>query len=157
PDRAPPDLRPVLHAELDRLPEKYRAPVVLCYLEGKTNEEAARQLRWPVGTVKTRLTRARALLRRRLIGRGVALSVGGLAATLSSGAASAQVPAQLTAATVQAALGNAAGSAGAGISASVTVLVEGMLRELFLAKMKATGLALVMLAAVVLGVGAVAG
>src|SRR5262249_29507480 len=117
----------------------------------------ARQLRWPVGTVKTRLTRARALLRRRLTGRGVTLSVGALAATLSSGAASAQVPAQLTAPTVQAAPGHAAGAAGAGISASVTALVEEMLKELFLARMKATGLALVMLAAVVVGVGAVAG
>ena len=43
------ELRPVLHAEVDRLPEKYRLPVILCYLEGKTNEEVAELLRWPVG------------------------------------------------------------------------------------------------------------
>ncbi len=61
-----PDLRPVMHEEIRRLPEKYRAPVVLCYLEGKTNEEAAEQLSWPVGTVKARLSRARDMLRSRL-------------------------------------------------------------------------------------------
>ena len=50
------ELRPVLHDEVDRLPDKYRLPVILCYLEGKTNEEVARELRWPVGTVKGRLS-----------------------------------------------------------------------------------------------------
>ena len=51
------DIRRVLHAALGQLPEKYRAPVVLCYLEGKTNEEAARQLGWPAGTMSRRLQR----------------------------------------------------------------------------------------------------
>ncbi len=60
------ELRPVLHEEVDRLPEKYRIPVILSYLEGKTNEEVAELLRWPVGTVKGRLSRARDLLRSRL-------------------------------------------------------------------------------------------
>ena len=53
------ELRPVLHDEVNRLPEKYRTPVVLCYTEGKTNEEVAQLLMWPVGTVKGRLSRAR--------------------------------------------------------------------------------------------------
>ena len=59
---------PELHAAIERLPAKYRDPIVLCYLEGFTHEQAASQLRWPVGTVKTRLTRGRERLRRRLSG-----------------------------------------------------------------------------------------
>jgi RNA polymerase sigma factor (sigma-70 family) len=68
------ELRPIVHEELIRLPEKYRLPMVLSYLEGKTNEEVADLLQWPVGTVKGRLMRARELLRSRLGRRGVALS-----------------------------------------------------------------------------------
>src|SRR5262249_27839110 len=63
PDREP---RPWLHEEVGRLPEKYRVPVLLCYFEGLTHEEAAGRLGWPLGTVKGRLARARDLLRRRL-------------------------------------------------------------------------------------------
>jgi RNA polymerase sigma-70 factor (ECF subfamily) len=72
------DLRRVLDDELLRLPEKYRAPVVLCDLEGHTREEAARRLGWPTGSMSRRLDRARSLLRRRLTHRGVALSLVGL-------------------------------------------------------------------------------
>jgi RNA polymerase sigma factor (sigma-70 family) len=68
----------VLDEEVRRLPEKYRAPVLLCYMQGQTNEEAARQLRCPTGTVKVRLSRARDLLRRRLVRRGAVLSVAAL-------------------------------------------------------------------------------
>ena len=73
------DLRRVLDDELLRLPEKYRAPVVLCDLEGHTREEAARQLGWPTGSMSRRLDRARSLLRRRLTHRGVALAIVGVA------------------------------------------------------------------------------
>ena len=72
------DLRRVLDDELMRLPEKYRAPVVLCDLEGHTREEAARRLGWPAGSMSRRLDRARSLLRSRLTSRGVALGVIGL-------------------------------------------------------------------------------
>src|SRR5262245_31917339 len=70
------DLGGLVRAELARLPEKYRAPVVLCYLEGKTNEQAAHELGWPAGSMSRRLEKARRLLREMLTGRGLALLVG---------------------------------------------------------------------------------
>jgi len=85
------ELKPVLHDEVNRLPEKYRVPVILCYLEGKTNEEAAELLKWPVGTVKGRLSRARDLLRSRLTRRGLALSAALLVTSLSNGTVIAEV------------------------------------------------------------------
>src|SRR5207247_6951225 len=92
-----------LDQELSRLPEKYRAPVVLCYLEGKSYEEAAQQLGCPKGTVATRLTRARELLHERLACRGLGLTAGLLATGLSQEAASAAVPVALVASTVRSA------------------------------------------------------
>jgi RNA polymerase sigma-70 factor (ECF subfamily) len=65
------ELREVLDQELDHLPEKYRAPLVLCYLEGKTNEEAARLLNCPIGSMSNRLARGRGLLRSRLTRHGL--------------------------------------------------------------------------------------
>ena len=85
------ELRPVLHDEVRRLPDKYRIPVILSYLEGKTNEEVAELLHWPVGTVKGRLSSARALLRSRLTRRGMALSAAFLSSALTDGAVFAEV------------------------------------------------------------------
>jgi RNA polymerase sigma factor (sigma-70 family) len=85
------ELRPVLHAEVERLPERYRIPVILSYLEGKTNEEVAELLRWPVGTVKGRLSRARDLLRSRLMRRGLSLSAAFVVTALQHDAVSAEV------------------------------------------------------------------
>ncbi|MBP3953918.1 sigma-70 family RNA polymerase sigma factor [Gemmata sp. G18] len=73
-----PDLAAALDAELDRLPAKYRVPVVLCYLQGRTYEQAAAELNCPVGTLSGWLTRAKVLLRTRLVRRGVTVSIGGL-------------------------------------------------------------------------------
>jgi RNA polymerase sigma factor (sigma-70 family) len=145
PDReqvADPELAPLLHAEVARLPDKYRSPVVLCYLEGKTNEEAARQLDWPVGTVKIRLSRARELLRSRLARRGVALTSGLLAVN----ALTAAVPAGLLNGTLQAASSFPAG----GASAEALALTQGVLRFMFLSKLK-------LVAAAVLAVALLAG
>jgi len=85
------ELRPVLHDEVRRLPDKYRLPVILSYLEGKTNEEVAELLHWPIGTVKVRLSRARALLQSRLMRRGLTLSAAFLRAALADGAIFAEV------------------------------------------------------------------
>jgi RNA polymerase sigma factor (sigma-70 family) len=147
------ELRPLLFAELNRLPTTYRAAVVLCYLEGKTNEEAARQLRWPLGTVKGRLTRARDLLRDRLTRRGVTLSGGLVATVLSAQAASAVVPVALAHSTVKAAaLAGAGRATAAGVSASVANLVEGVLHEMFQTKLKVT--AALVLTVALIGAGA---
>jgi RNA polymerase sigma factor (sigma-70 family) len=72
------ELRDVIDEELMRLPWSLRAPVVLCYLEGITHEEAANQLGWPVGTVRSRMARARRLLKRRLTRRGVDPNAGSI-------------------------------------------------------------------------------
>lgn len=94
------DLRPVLDEELARLPEKYRAPMVLCYLEGKTTADTAGQLGMNPGAVAMRLSRARDLLRDRLARRGVALSVAVFASWLAEEASAAATtdPASLAAA-----------------------------------------------------------
>jgi RNA polymerase sigma factor (sigma-70 family) len=97
------DLQRVIDEELSRLPDKYRRPVVLCYLEGQTQDEAARTLGWTKGTVSGRLARAKDLLRHRLTRRGLAPSAGLLAAALTSETASAAVPGAMVLPTVRAA------------------------------------------------------
>jgi RNA polymerase sigma factor (sigma-70 family) len=82
-DVARSDLRAVVDEAISRLPEKYRVPIVLCYLEGRTNEAAAAELGCPTSTVVTRLSRARDRLRAFLGRRGVGVTAGVLAATLA--------------------------------------------------------------------------
>jgi RNA polymerase sigma factor (sigma-70 family) len=126
------ELRSVLDAEMNHLPEKYRAPLVLCYLEGKTNEEAARQLGWPTGSISGRLARARELLRKRLVRRGLVLSAGGFAMLLSHSSASAAVPQTLFDCTVRGAIlfTQPAPVAASAISPSVSTLADEVLEVL---------------------------
>src|SRR6185295_6592500 len=119
PEDAWADLRTVLDLELDRLPDKYRAAIVLCDLEGMTRKEAARRLGWPEGTVASRLASARKTLTKRLSRHQRALSAGAVAALVSQNALAA-LPAALVSSTIRAASVSAAGQAPAGlISAQV--------------------------------------
>jgi len=91
------ELRRVLDDELRRLPEKYRAPLVLCYLEGKTRDEAARQFDWSKAVFRRRLERGRDALGRRLTRRGVTLSAALSAPLLADTGAQAALPPLLAA------------------------------------------------------------
>jgi RNA polymerase sigma factor (sigma-70 family) len=149
------DLVSLLDQELSRLPDKYRAAVVLCDLEGKTRKEAARQFGLPEGTVASRLARGRALLAKRLARFGLAVSGGALAAMLSQQVASAGVPASVMSSTVKAVTLVAAGQATAGlISARVAALTEGVMRTMLLTKLKIATAVLLMAVAGLGGGGA---
>lgn len=119
------DLSPVLDEEVRRLPARYREPVVLCYLEGRTHAEAARELGCPKGTVAIRLLRARKLLRTRLTGRGVTLASGLPVVPFVPPA-----PAALVSGTLRTAFGGP-------VPVRVTVLTEGVVRAMSLTRLKA--------------------
>jgi RNA polymerase sigma factor (sigma-70 family) len=144
------ELGPVLDEEIQRLPERFRAPFVLCYLEGKTNEEAARELACPRGTVLSRLARARQRLRARLTRRGITLPTGTLAATLAEEAAAVFVPARWVHSVLRAVPSNAAGGSA---SAPVAALVQGALRTMRMNRLK-TWMAVSLAACLLAGVAA---
>jgi RNA polymerase sigma factor (sigma-70 family) len=145
------DLEYVVQQEVLRLPAKYRIPIVLCYFQGKTNEEAARQLSWPSGTVKVRLARARALLHKRLLRRGVTVSAAVAALALDASATYGKVPARLMESTVRAALlGSGSGSA----AGPAIVLAKEALRCMLVAQLKLASVAFLTAGILTAGLGA---
>ena len=137
----------LLWAEVDRLPERYRVPVLLCHVEGLTHPEAARRTGWPVGTVAGRLSRARELLGRRLARRGVGLAVG---ATGVTGGA-------FAGATARAAAAFAARRPVVGVSPVVLSLAEGVTRTMTLFPLKLAAAAVVTAAGLAAGLWAADG
>jgi RNA polymerase sigma factor (sigma-70 family) len=150
------DQRAVLDEEIQRLPEKYRLPLVLCHLEGLSHGEAARQLSCPPATVATWLARAREQLRGRLARRGLAPSAGALSALLTQEAAAA-VPAALGAATTRVVSVIVVGGARAGaVSGPVAALAEGVLRATWITRLKTAAALVLGLAVLGGGVGLLA-
>jgi RNA polymerase sigma factor (sigma-70 family) len=146
----------VLHEEIDRLPERYRVSIVLCDLEGRTCEEAARLMGRPVGTVRSWRSRGRDRLRGRLTRLGLAPSAGPGAA-LAADVARAAVPRLKAEETVRAAVRVLSHRMTAGeVSASVRILVNGVLKTMLLSKLRMVATTVLALAFLAAGVGAVA-
>ena len=149
-DEFPDDLGPIIHEEIARLPERYRAPVILCDLEGRTYEEAAPLLGRPVGTIKSRLARGREHLRGRMIRRGVAPSVVASAGFLAAGSARSAAGTLSIDATARMAVQLAAGCAASDVMPpTVLTLTEGALQIMFLSQIKRVA------AVILVGCGAV--
>ncbi len=149
------DLRAVLDEEVSRLPQRYRVPVVLCYLQGQTNAEAARRLGCSRGTVATLLARARDKLQRRLTQRGVGLSVGFGLAKLTPLDRGEAVPLALEQGTVNAATFVAAGQwqAAGAMAAPAVALAKGVSKGMLMEKLKIPAAILMMTAVVGTGAG----
>jgi len=132
------ELLAVVDEEVRRLPMAYRLPVILCCLEGRSQEEAARQLGWTPGSVKGRLERGRARLSDRLIGRGLTLSAILAATEASRSAASATLVAAFAVAMLRGALASGPQQAPVAgtVSAGAAVLARSVLKEMALARLK---------------------
>ncbi|WP_406693823.1 sigma-70 family RNA polymerase sigma factor [Singulisphaera sp. Ch08] len=145
-----------LHEEIDRLPERFRLPIVLCDLEGHTCEEAARRMGRPVGTVKSWRSRGRERLRRRLNPGGLIPSIT-LEATLATDVARGAIP-KPEAATVRAAAQIRLDRTTPGeVSASVWMLVKGVMKTMLLSKLRTVAAFVSALALFAAGVGTIAG
>jgi len=143
-----------IHGEVDRLPRAFRLPVVLCYFEGLTLDEAARRLRCPSGTVGSRLARAREKLRLGLARRGVALPAAVVTAFLAPRFARASIPPLLCETTTRAATAFAARHAATGVlSASTSALAQEVLRTMLIHKLRLVAMTVLGLAAIATGAG----
>jgi cobalt-zinc-cadmium efflux system membrane fusion protein len=146
------DFGPALDEELSRLPDRYRIPLVLCYLEGKSTEEAARQIGCPRGTVLSRMARGREQLRRRLVQRGLAAPAVLTLAIPWEESAPTAVPPALAQSTIQAARAFIAGEAiGRSISAHAAALAKGAMHTMLLTKLW-NGAAVLLTASVLIAV-----
>lgn len=151
------ELRPLVDQELSRLPAKYRIPVILCDLQEKSRQDAARELGLLEGTLSSRLARARAILAGRLARRGMTLTTAALAAGLARETSAAALPPSLVQATVTAGTLVMAGQSAttALVSANVAPLAKGVLRAMFFAKVKMVAATALAGSLLVLCVGAV--
>ena len=139
------ELAPILHQEVDRLPDRYRSAVVLCYLEGLTHEQAAERLGCPVGTVRSRLATGRDRLRRRLILRGMAPAGDALDRATTPEESAGMVPAVLAQAAVRNALIYAAKPAAGTVPAAVAALAEKGMKIMLIARLKTLTITLLLL------------
>ena len=143
-----------LHYEIERLPRPFRLPVVLCYSEGLTLDEAARRLQWPPGTLRSRLARARDKLRRGLTRRGVVLSSMDLAVALRPKSALARISSHLCDTTTKAAIQfTAAQAVDNAITISATTLAQEILRSTLINRMRLVLLRLLVLSSAAMGAG----
>ncbi len=126
----------ILHEEVNRLPQGYRAAVVLCDLEGLTQEQAALQLGWPAGTVRSRLARGRGRLRDRLTRRGLAPAAVGAGGSATRQTNAFLLPATLAEATIRAAMPLSLGQPAASATASAITLMEGVMKVMFWSKFR---------------------
>jgi hypothetical protein len=125
-------VRQIVHEELKRLPEKYRQPLILCCLEGRTQEEAARQLGWTAGTLRGMLTRGRDILRQRLTKRGLSLTAPLFVGVLAPGTTGAVLAKTTAHAAVLLVSGQ---KVGVGISAQAIALAQGGMNAMWMTKL----------------------